>query len=96
MDPKSNPPHWQQSQTQPKPSSSLFFSFRRGTNKRRKPRELNTHTSQDHQIPHQCQHLCSMCAPAPLNMARQSHLISAPPSCPIAACCPHSSGEHPQ
>ena len=28
MDPKSNPPHWQQSQTQPEPSSSFFFSLR--------------------------------------------------------------------
>lgn len=57
MDPKSNPPHWQQSQTQPEPSSSFFFSLSGGTNKRRKPRELNTHTSQDHQVPLQYQHL---------------------------------------
>lgn len=57
METCSNPLPWQQSQTQPEPSSSFFFSLSGGTNKRRKPKDLNTHTSQDHQVPPQYQRL---------------------------------------
>lgn len=65
------------------PNSSFCFGSSREPNKRRKPRELNTHTS--HHIAPQHRQRWSMYVPAPLTTARQSHLISAPSSCPSAA-----------